>query len=122
MTYDLGNEGRGTGDGEVVVVRKNGKSVRYRRTNKDIARKVATSGSMLPDPEVATFCAISLPVSRLPTPFLFLSYNHCTIAHAVANDLTTSSWNEVSNISLTLNSLLTAHAAQSVSFFENKFR
>jgi len=101
MTYDLGNEGRGTGDGEVVVVRKNGKSVRYRRTDKDIARKVAT------------FCAIiSLPVSRLPTPFLFLSYNHRTIVHTVANDLTTSSWSAVSNISLTLNSLLTAHPAQ----------
>lgn len=69
------------------------------RTVKDIAREVSTSGSGNIDPEVVTSRVISLSVSQLPTPFFFLSYNHRTIAHAVANDLITSSWKVVSNIS-----------------------
>jgi len=87
--------------------------VRDRRTDEDIARKVATSGSgatLFPDPEVATFRALSVAVPRLPTFSLFLSYyilpHHRTIAHAVPNDLTQRS-NEVSNLLLPLNSLLT---------------
>jgi len=80
MTYELGNEG-GAGDG--WWYEKNGKSVRNRRTDKDIARKVATSGSgatLFPDPEVATFRALSVAVPRLPTFSLFLSYHYLTTA------------------------------------------
>ena len=80
MTYELGNEGRGTGDEGSGGTKRMGKR------------------------------AISLAVPQLPTPFPFLSYHyhHCTIAHTVPDDLTTSGWNKVSNLLLTFNSLLTA--------------
>ena len=57
--------------------------MRDRRTDEDIARKVATSGSgatLFPDPEVATFRALSVAVPRLPTFSLFLSYYYLTTA------------------------------------------
>jgi len=49
------------------------KGVGSRETGKDIAQKVATGNI---DPEVATFCAISLSVLQYLTLFLILSYHH----------------------------------------------